>query len=95
MVDCKTIPCPTSNFGEKMSNNVIPFPQKMTNEQVGLLEIEKELETVAKKVKELTIELEHAHNYLKQLIEEHEVYKDAVERDIPLLMVDFEPEDEY
>ena len=78
-----------------MSNNVIPFPQKMTNEQVGLLEIEKELESVARKVKELTIELEHAHTYLKQLIDEHEVYKDAVERDISLLMVDFEPEDEH
>jgi len=95
MVYCKAIPCTTSNFGEKMSNNVIPFPQKMTNEQVGLLEIEKELDTVAKKVKELTIELEQAHAYLKQLIDEHEVYKDAVERDIPLLMVDFEPEDEH
>ena len=78
-----------------MSSNVIPFPQRMTQEQVGLLEIEKELESVAQKVKELTIELEQAHAYLKQLIDEHEVYKDAVERDIPLLMVDFEPEDEY
>jgi archaellum component FlaC len=95
MVDCKAISCSTGNFGEKMSNNVIPFPQKMTNEQVGLLEIEKELESVARKVKELTIELEQAHKYLKQLIDEHEVYKDAVERDISLLMVDFEPEDEY
>ena len=78
-----------------MSNNVIPFPQKMTQEQVGLLEIGKELESVAQKVKELTIELEHAHKYLKQLIEEHKVYKDAVERGISLLMVDFDPEDEY
>ena len=95
MAYCKAIPCTTSNFGEKMSNNVIPFPQKMTNEEVGLLEIEKELESVARKVKELTIELEQAHAYLKQLIDEHEVYKDAVERDIPLFMVDFEPEDEH
>ena len=95
MAYCKAIPCTTSNFGEKMSNNVIPFPQKLTNEQVGLLEIEKELESVARKVKELTIELEQAHAYLKQLIDEHEVYKDAVERDIPLFMVDFEPEDEH
>jgi hypothetical protein len=78
-----------------MSNNVIPFPQQMTNEQVGLLEVEKELELVARKVKELTIELEHAHNYLKQLVDEHEVYKDAVERGIPLLNVEFEPEDEF
>ena len=46
-------------------------------------------------MKELTIELEHAHKYLKQLIEEHKVYKDAVERGISLLMVDFDPEDEY
>ena len=95
MAYCKAIPCTTSNFGEKMSNKVIPFPQKLTNEQVGLLEIEKELESVARKVKELTIELEQAHAYLKQLIDEHEVYKDAVERDIPLFMVDFEPEDEH
>ena len=95
MANCKAISCTTSNFGEKMSNNVIPFPQKMTNEEVGLLEIEKELESVARKVKELTIELEQAHKYLKQLIDEHEVYKDAVERDISLLMVDFEPEDEF
>ena len=78
-----------------MSNNVIPFPQKMTNEQVGLLEIEKELESVARKVKELTIELETAHTYLKQLIEEHNVYIDGVERGISLLMVDWDPEDEY
>ena len=78
-----------------MSNNVIPFPQRMSQEQVGLLEIEKELENVARKVKELTIELEHAHKYLKQLIDEHEVYKDAVERGTSLLMVDFDPEDEY
>ena len=46
-----------------MSNNVIPFPQRMTQEQVGLLEIEKELENVARKVKELTMELETAHTY--------------------------------
>ena len=78
-----------------MSNNVIPFPQRMSQEQVGLLEIEKELESVAQKVKELTIELEHAHKYLKQLIEEHNVYKDAVERGISLLMIDYDPEDEY
>lgn len=95
MVYCKRIPCTTSNFGEKMSNNVIPFPQRMTIEQVGLLEVEKELEEVARKVKGLTIELEHAHKYLKQLVEEHEVYKDAVERGIPLLMVDYDPEDEF
>ena len=78
-----------------MSNNVIPFPQRMSQEQVGLLEIEKELENVARKVKELTIELEHSHKYLKKLIEEHKVYKDAVERGISLLMIDFDPEDEY
>ena len=78
-----------------MSNNVIQFPQRMSQEQVGLLEVEKELENVARKVKELTIELEHAHKYLKQLIDEHEVYKDAVERGTSLLMVDFDPEDEF
>jgi hypothetical protein len=92
---CKRVPCKTSNFGEKMSNNVIPFPQRMTQEQVGLLEIEKELETVARKVKELTIDLEHTHKYLKQLMEEHKVYKDAVERGISLIMIDYDPEDEY
>ena len=79
-----------------MSNNVIPFPRRMSQEQVGLLEIEKELESVAQKVKELTIELEHAHKYLKQLIEEHKVYKDAVERGISLLhFEDWDPEEDY
>tara|TARA_Y100000590_G_scaffold27872_1_gene31233 strand:- start:4582 stop:4815 length:234 start_codon:yes stop_codon:yes gene_type:complete len=75
-----------------MSKNVIPFPQKMTNEEVGLLEIEVELKEVSDRVKQLAIELEHANKYLKQLIEEHEVYKDAVERGISLFSVDFEPE---
>ena len=51
-----------------------------------------ELKEVSDKVKQLAIELEHANKYLKQLIEEHEVYKDAVERGISLFSVDFEPE---
>ena len=75
-----------------MSKNVIPFPQKMTNEEVGLLEIEVELKEVSDRVKQLAIELEHSNKYLKQLIEEPEVYKDAVERGISLFSVDFEPE---
>jgi len=75
-----------------MSKNVIQFPQKMTNEEVGLLEIEVELKEVSAKVKELAVELENANNYMKQLIDEHEVYKDAVERGISLFSVDFEPE---
>tara|TARA_Y100001938_G_scaffold150213_1_gene240116 strand:+ start:2139 stop:2432 length:294 start_codon:yes stop_codon:yes gene_type:complete len=77
---CKRIPCKRSNFGEyKLSDNVIPFPQQMTNEEVELLAIEKEIEAVNKKVRELSINLENATNYLKELVDEHEVYKDAVE----------------
>ena len=95
MGSSKRIPCTTSNIGEEMSNNVIPFPQVMTNEEVGLLEIEVELKEVDTKVRELAIELEHANKYQKDRIEEHEVYKDAVEKGITLFEVDFEPEDEF
>ena len=38
-----------------------------------------EIDKVAKRVKILTIDLENATHYLKELVEEHEVYKDAVE----------------
>ena len=60
-------------------NNVIPFPRQMSHEEVALLEIEVELDAVAKKVKALTIDLENATKYLKELIDEHEVYKHAIE----------------
>ena len=78
---CKRIPCKRSNFGDnKLSkNNVIPFPQKLSNEEVELLEIEVEINKVAKKIKSLTIDLENATNYLKELVDEHEVYKHAIE----------------
>ena len=45
-------------------NNVIPFPQKMSNEEVELLELEVEINKVAKKIKSLTIDLENATHYL-------------------------------
>ena len=60
-------------------NNVIPFPQRMSNEEVELLALEVEIDKVAERVKILTIDLENATRYLKELVEEHEVYKDAVE----------------
>ncbi len=74
------IPCKRSNIGDNMrKNNVIPFPRQMSHEEVALLEIEVELDAVAKKVKALTIDLENATKYLKELVDEHEVYKHAIE----------------
>jgi len=75
-----------------MSNNVIQFPQKMSNEEVELLYIEKEMEEVSNKVRSLAIDLENANRYLKDLIEQHEVYKDAVDRGISLLHFEVDPE---
>lgn len=65
-------------------NNVIPFPQRMSNEEVELLALEVEIDKVAERVKILTIDLENATHYLKELVEEHEVYKDAVENGTPV-----------
>ena len=67
---CKRIPCKRSNFGDnKLSkNNVIPFPQKMSNEEVELLALEVEIDKVAERVKILTIDLENATHYLKELV---------------------------
>ena len=92
---CKRIPCKRSNFGDnKLSkNNVIPFPQKLSNEEVELLEIEVEINKVAKKIKSLTIDLENATNYLKELVDEHEVYKDAVENGTPVFAFHNEDDD--
>ena len=58
-------------------NNGIPFPQRMSNEEVELLALEVEIDKVAERVKILIIDLENATHYLKELVEEHEVYKDA------------------
>lgn len=65
-------------------SNVIPFPQRMSNEEVELLALEVEIDKVAERVKILTIDLENATHYLKELVEEHEVYKDAVENGTPV-----------
>lgn len=94
---CKRIPCKRSNFGDnKLSkNNVIPFPQKMSNEEVELLELEVEINKVAKKIKSLTIDLENATHYLKELVDEHEVYKDAVENGTPVLAFHNEDDDDW
>ena len=94
---CKRILCKRSNFGDnKLSkNNVIPFPQKMSNEEVELLELEVEISKVAKKIKSLTIDLENATYYLKELVDEHEVYKDAVENGTPVFAFHNEDDDDW
>ena len=56
----------------------------MSNEEVELLALEVEIDKVAERVKILTIDLENATHYLKELVEEHEVYKDAVENVTPV-----------
>lgn len=93
MVSCKTIPCSKrSNMTLKMvktrKNNVIQFPTPMRREEVELLACEKELEEVANRVKTLSKDLKTAHKYLKELINEQEVLKDAVDRNIDLLFFD-------
>ena len=69
-------------------NNVIQFPTPMRREEVELLACEKELQEVADKVKALSRDLETAHKYLKDLINEQEVLKDAVDNDRELLFFD-------
>lgn len=91
MVSCKTIPC-SKRSNMKMvktrKNNVIQFPTPMRREEVELLACEKELEEVANRVKTLSKDLKTAHKYLKELINEQEVLKDAVDRNIDLLFFD-------
>ena len=43
-------------------NNVIPFPQRMSNEEVELLALEVEIDKVAERVKILTIEIRKVSN---------------------------------
>lgn len=69
-------------------NNVIQFPTPMRREEVELLACEKELQEVADKVKALSRDLETAHKYLKDLINEQEVLKDAVDNNRELLFFD-------
>ena len=76
-------------------NNVIPFPQRMSNEEVELLALEVEIDKVAERVKILTIDLENATHYLKELVDEHEVYKDAVENGTPVLAFHNEDDDDW
>ena len=93
MVSCKTIPCSkrssmTLKMVKTRRNNVIQFPTPMRREEVELLACEKELQEVADKVKALSRDLETAHKYLKDLINEQEVLKDAVDNDRELLFFD-------
>ena len=74
-------------------NNVIQFPTPMRREEVELLACEKELQEVADRVKSLSKDLKTAHKYLKELINEQEVLKDAVDNNKDLLF--FEDEDDW
>lgn len=60
-------------------SNVIQFPTPMRREEVELLACEKELTRVNEQVKALAHDLEVASHYLQELVDEHEVLKDAVE----------------
>jgi len=60
-------------------SNVIQFPTPMRREEVELLACEKELARVNEQVKALAHDLEVASQYLQELVDEHEVLKDAVE----------------
>jgi hypothetical protein len=60
-------------------SNVIQFPTPMRREEVELLACEKELTRVNEQVKTLAHDLEVASHYLQELVDEHEVLKDAVE----------------
>ena len=58
---------------------MIQFPTPMRREEVELLACEKELTRVNEQVKTLAHDLEVASHYLQELVDEHEVLKDAVE----------------
>ena len=58
---------------------MIQFPTPMRREEVELLACEKELTRVNEQVKALAHDLEVASQYLQELVDEHEVLKDAVE----------------
>lgn len=94
MVSCKTIPRTENSIMTlktvkvRARNNVIQFPTPMRREEVELLECEKELQEVADRVKALSRDLETAHKYLKELINEQEVLKDAVDNNKELLFFD-------
>jgi len=79
-------------IGKKMTklksipkSNVIQFPTPMRREEVELLECEKEISIINKKVKSLAIDLDHASKYLQELLDEHEVLKDAVDNNKDIL----------
>ena len=77
------------------TNNVIQFPTPMRREEVELLACEKELTEVSEKVKAVTNELKNAHRYLKELIDEQEVLKDAVDNNKDILFFEeWENEDD-
>ncbi len=66
-------------------SNVIQFPTPMRREEVELLECEKEISIINEKVKSLAIDLDHASKYLQELLDEHEVLKDAVDNNKDIL----------
>jgi len=79
-------------IGKKMTklksipkSNVIQFPTPMRREEVELLECEKEISIINEKVKSLAIDLDHASKYLQELLDEHEVLKDAVDNNKDIL----------
>ncbi len=74
-------------------NNVIQFPTPMRREEVELLECEKEIAIINEKVKALAIDLEHASKYLQELVDEHEVLKDAVDNNKDILFFEDEWDD--
>ncbi len=57
----------------------------MRREEVELLECEKEISIINEKVKSLAIDLDHASKYLQELLDEHEVLKDAVDNNKDIL----------
>lgn len=66
-------------------SNVIQLPTPMRREEVELLECEKEISIINEKVKSLAIDLDHASKYLQELLDEHEVLKDAVDNNKDIL----------
>tara|TARA_B100001564_G_scaffold345595_1_gene344437 strand:- start:375 stop:572 length:198 start_codon:yes stop_codon:yes gene_type:complete len=65
----------------------------MRREEVELLECEKEIAIINEKVKALAIDLEHASKYLQELVDEHEVLKDAVDNNKDILFFEDEWDD--
>ena len=72
---------------------MIQFPTPMRREEVELLACEKEIHLVKTRIKELTHELKFSSEYMKELLDEHEVLKDAVENGKEILFFEDEWDD--